>query len=51
VEDDLRTSKLARIDIEQHAALGPGFSMHAIHMKDHPPGPAGRWFVNYLKQV
>ncbi|MHA4869843.1 LysR family transcriptional regulator [Duganella sp. PWIR1] len=51
VEDDLRTGKLARIDIEQHAALGPGFSMHAIHMKDHPPGPAGRWFVNHLKQA
>jgi DNA-binding transcriptional LysR family regulator len=51
VEDDLRTSKLARIDIEQHVALGPGFSMHAIHMKDHPPGPAGRWFVNHLKQA
>lgn len=51
VEDDLRTAKLARIDIEQHAALGPGFSMHAVHMKDHPPGPAGRWFVNHLKQA
>lgn len=51
VEDDLRTGKLARIDIEKHAALGPGFSMHAIHMKDHPPGPAGRWFVNHLKQA
>jgi DNA-binding transcriptional LysR family regulator len=51
VEEDLRTAKLARIDIEQHAALGPGFSMHAIHMKDHPPGPAGRWFVNHLKQA
>jgi DNA-binding transcriptional LysR family regulator len=50
VEDDLRSGKLVRIDIAQHAALGPGFSMHAIHMKDHPPGPAGRWFVNHLKQ-
>jgi len=49
VEDDLRTGKLVRIALEPHAALGPGFSMHAIHMKDHPPGPAGRWFVDRLK--
>ncbi|RFP23042.1 LysR family transcriptional regulator [Duganella sp. BJB488] len=49
VEDDLRTGKLARIELEAHAPLGPGFSMHAIHMRDHPPGPAGRWFVNRLK--
>jgi DNA-binding transcriptional LysR family regulator len=50
VEDDLRSGKLVRINIAPHARLGPGFSMHAIHMKDHPPGPAGRWFVNHLKQ-
>lgn len=49
VEDDLRSGKLVRIELQPHAALGPGFSMHAIHMKDHPPGPAGRWFVNQLK--
>jgi DNA-binding transcriptional LysR family regulator len=50
VEDDLRSGKLVRINLAPHARLGPGFSMHAIHMKDHPPGPAGRWFVNHLKQ-
>ncbi|RFP08890.1 MULTISPECIES: LysR family transcriptional regulator [unclassified Duganella] len=49
VEEDLRTGKLVRIALEAHAPLGPGFSMHAIHMRDHPPGPAGRWFVNQLK--
>jgi DNA-binding transcriptional LysR family regulator len=49
VEDDLRTGKLVRIEVQMHAGQGPGFSMHAIHMKDHPPGPAGRWFVNRLK--
>jgi len=50
VEDDLRSGKLVRIEMVMHARLGPGFSMHAIHMKDHPPGPAGRWFVDYLKR-
>ncbi|MES2164639.1 MAG: LysR family transcriptional regulator [Pseudomonadota bacterium] len=51
VEDDLRTGKLVCIALEAHAPLGPGFSMHAIHMRDHPPGPAGRWFINQLKLV
>ncbi len=51
VDDDLRTGKLVRIALEAHAPLGPGFSMHAIHMRDHPPGPAGRWFINQLKLV
>jgi DNA-binding transcriptional LysR family regulator len=49
VEEDLRTGKLVRIEVEMHTGLGAGFSMHAIHIKDHPPGPAGRWFVNQLK--
>jgi DNA-binding transcriptional LysR family regulator len=51
VEDDLRSGKLVSIELEGRTAMGPGFSMHAIHMKDHPPGPAGRWFVNQLKQT
>jgi DNA-binding transcriptional LysR family regulator len=51
VKDDLRTGKLVRIEVQMHAGQGPGFSMHAIHMKDHPPGPAGRWFVNRLKRA
>lgn len=50
VDDDLRSGKLVRIEIALHTRLGPGFSMHAIHMKDQPPGPAGRWFVDHLKQ-
>jgi DNA-binding transcriptional LysR family regulator len=50
VEEDLKTGKLARIELEVHPNIGTGFSLHAIHMKAHPPGPAGRWFVNQLKQ-
>jgi DNA-binding transcriptional LysR family regulator len=51
VEEDLRSGKLVPIELEGRTAMAPGFSMHAIHMKDHPPGPAGRWFVNHLKQT
>jgi DNA-binding transcriptional LysR family regulator len=51
VEQDLRDGKLVEIALEIHPLLGAGFSMHALHMRDHPPGPAGRWFVERLKQL
>ena len=49
VEGDLRDGTLVRIVLETSPTLGAGFSMHAIHRKDLPPGPAGRWFVERLK--
>lgn len=49
VEDELRDGKLVEIRLEGQPAVGSGFSMHALHMKELPPGPAGRWFVNQLK--
>lgn len=42
--------KLVQIELETHPNVGPGFSMQAIHRKDEPPGPAGRWFIQQLKQ-
>lgn len=49
VEHDLESGALVRIELETHPVLGSGFSMHAIFMKDQPPGPAGRWFIDRLK--
>lgn len=49
VEADLNSGELVRIDLEVHPTTGSGFSMHAIHMSAHPPGPAGRWFIEKLK--
>ncbi|WP_312486377.1 LysR family transcriptional regulator [Massilia timonae] len=49
VEQDLASGALVRIELETHPVLGSGFSMHAIFMKDQPPGPAGRWFIERLK--
>lgn len=49
VEQDLESGALVRIELETHPILGSGFSMHAIFMKDQPPGPAGRWFIERLK--
>ncbi len=50
VEEDIASGKLVKIKLELHPTAGPGFSMHAIHRKDAPPGPAGRWFIGALKQ-
>lgn len=49
VEQDLDSGALVRLELETHPVLGSGFSMHAIFMKDEPPGPAGRWFIDRLK--
>lgn len=50
VEEDLVRGILVPIELEAHPSIGSSFSMHAIHCKDTPPGPAGRWFVSKLKQ-
>ncbi|HEX7983932.1 MAG TPA: LysR family transcriptional regulator [Duganella sp.] len=49
VEEDLRAGKLVEIELETRPAGGMGIAMHALHLKEAPPGPAGRWFVNQLK--
>jgi DNA-binding transcriptional LysR family regulator len=49
VQEDLDTGRLVRLELESYLTLGAGFSMHAIHLREHPPGPAGRWFVERLK--
>ncbi|MDQ1921330.1 LysR family transcriptional regulator [Massilia pseudoviolaceinigra] len=50
VEDDIRSGALVPIQLEMFATAGAGFSMHAIHLADNPPGRAGRWFIDKLKQ-
>lgn len=49
VEQDIASGALVRLELETHPLLGTGFSMHAIFMKEQPPGPAGRWFIGQLK--
>jgi DNA-binding transcriptional LysR family regulator len=49
VQEDLDTGRLVRLQLESYLTLGAGFSMHALHLREHPPGPAGRWFVERLK--
>jgi hypothetical protein len=49
VEQDLASGALVALELETHPLLGTGFSMQAIFMKDQPPGPGGRWFIEQLK--
>ncbi|HEX8614109.1 MAG TPA: LysR family transcriptional regulator [Telluria sp.] len=50
VEADISSGALVPIQLDVFAIAGPGFSMHAIHLADNPPGRAGRWFIDQLKQ-
>jgi DNA-binding transcriptional LysR family regulator len=49
VEEDLATGKLVTLNLQMQPDVGPGFAMQAVHLEEHPPGPAGRWFINKLK--
>lgn len=51
VQADLDAGTLVRIALETLPVVGGGIAMHALHLKEQPPGPAGRWFVERLRGV
>ena len=50
VKADSEGSTLDRVE-RPFTCGGLGFSMQTIHSKEKPPGPAGRWFIDPLKQA
>ena len=50
VEADLASGALVQITLEDLPPAGQVIVMSAIYRTDSPPGPAGRWFIEYLKQ-
>lgn len=50
VEADLTSGALVRISAEGAPVEGLVIVMSALYRADNPPGPAGRWFVDRLKQ-
>jgi DNA-binding transcriptional LysR family regulator len=50
VEADLASGALVQITTEDVPAAGRVIVMSAIYRTDSPPGPAGRWFIEHLKQ-
>lgn len=51
VRHDLDTGALVQLQIENFQPRTPPISMFAAYRKDSPPGPAGRWFLDQLKQT
>ena len=50
VEDDVASDRLRAIRIEMPGVANLLMPMHAVYRKDAPPGPAGRWLIQSLKQ-
>jgi DNA-binding transcriptional LysR family regulator len=50
VEDDIASDRLRAIRIEMPGGTNLLMPMHAVYRKDAPPGPAGRWLIQSLKQ-
>jgi DNA-binding transcriptional LysR family regulator len=50
IEADLASGALVRIGAESVPSDGYGMAMSAIYRTDRPPGRAGRWFIERLKE-
>jgi DNA-binding transcriptional LysR family regulator len=50
IEADLANGALVQIRLEDAPSEGLAIAMSAIYRTDSPPGPAGRWFMERLKQ-
>src|SRR5579863_5254659 len=51
IEADLASGTLVQIRLEDATSEGFVIAMSAIYRSDSPPGPAGRWFMERLKQA
>jgi DNA-binding transcriptional LysR family regulator len=51
IEADLASGALVEITPEDAPAGGHVIEMWAVYRTDSPPGPAGRWFIDRLKQA
>ncbi len=51
VRDDIEQGRLSVMRIEDVPPEGLILPMSAIWQTSSPPGPAGRWFVERLKQI
>jgi DNA-binding transcriptional LysR family regulator len=50
LEEDLASGALVQITLESGPPTDYAITMSAIYRTDSPPGPAGRWFIERLKQ-
>jgi DNA-binding transcriptional LysR family regulator len=50
VQQDLREGRLAKLSIEDLPEEGLILAMSAVYLTANPPGPAGRWLIERLRQ-
>jgi DNA-binding transcriptional LysR family regulator len=50
IEQDLASGALIQITGESAPSEGHVIAMSAVYRTDSPPGPAGRWFIDRLKE-
>jgi DNA-binding transcriptional LysR family regulator len=50
VKQDLQDQKLVKLRIEDLPESGLALPMFAVYLSAQPPGPAGRWLIERLKQ-
>ena len=51
VENDIASGTLVVLDVDDMPRGGFMLTMSAYHQASEPPGPAGRWFIDHLKQL
>jgi DNA-binding transcriptional LysR family regulator len=51
IQNDLKEGRLAILSIEDVPPDGLPLPMSAVWQTKSPPGPAGRWFIERLKQI
>lgn len=51
VAKDIEDGTLVILDVDEMPPSGFILVMSAFHQPSQPPGPAGRWFIEHLKQV
>jgi DNA-binding transcriptional LysR family regulator len=49
VEQDIADGTLCVLDVDDLPSAGTEFAVSAFHQASNPPGPAGRWLIDYLK--
>lgn len=45
-----KAGQLVDLDIVDDPTPRDGLTIYAAHRRDHPPGPAGRWLLEHLRQ-
>nr|WP_183380711.1 MULTISPECIES: LysR family transcriptional regulator [unclassified Herbaspirillum] len=48
VETDIAAGTLVLLDVDDMPSTGHALPMSACHLASSPPGPAGRWLMDYL---